>query len=129
MRFPSSDNIDIYLQALDENGNLVRARGESPNQHDILTGSRPDGTAYPPGDTDRSSRGRAGRRVGPRAPRLGGTCLNWTSSSEDAAIVGHHDRQGGGFTSWNSAHSSRGCGQQDLISTGGNGYFYCFATD
>jgi len=93
--------------ALDENGNLVKARGDNPNQHDILTGSREDGTAFPPGE-DR-------------------TCNNWTSSNEGSAMLGHFDRQGGGFTSWNAAHPSRGCSQEALISTGGNGYIYCFA--
>ncbi|MEX2570582.1 MAG: hypothetical protein WD737_04705 [Gemmatimonadota bacterium] len=93
---------------LDDNGRTVNGRGDDPNQHDILTGSLPDGTA-PTGDED-------------------ATCSNWTSNGEGSAIVGHHDRQGGGDnpTSWNSAHGSRGCSQEDLIGTGGNGYFYCF---
>jgi hypothetical protein len=93
--------------ALDENGNLVKGRGDDPNQHDILTGSNPDGTA-----SDM-------------------TCNNWSSNSEDgSAVVGHFDRTGGGALaeSWNAAHPSRGCSQQNLIATGGNGYFYCFAT-
>ena len=90
---------------------MVNGRGDTPNQHDILTGSRLDGTAFD-GDADT-------------------TCSNWTSSGEGSAQVGHHDRQGGGQnpTSWNSAHGSRGCSQENLIATGGNGYFYCFATD
>lgn len=94
---------------LDENGNLINSRGDNPNQHDILTGARPDGTAFPAGEDK--------------------TCGDWTSSDEGSAQVGHHDRQGGGFTSWNSAHGSRGCSQEGLIGTGGNGYFYCFAVD
>lgn len=95
--------------SLSEAGNIINGRGDTPNQHDILTGSQPDGTAFPAG-TDQ-------------------TCSNWTSNSEGTAIVGHFDRQGGGAnpTSWNSAHSSRSCSQEDLIATGGNGYFYCFA--
>lgn len=94
--------------ALTDQGRQVNGRGDDPNQHDILTGSRPDGTAFDgPDDT---------------------TCANWTSNGEGSAFVGHHDRQGGGAnpTSWNSAHGSRGCSQESLIGTGGNGYFYCF---
>ncbi len=93
-------------RALDQNGNLVNARGDTPNQHDILTGSNLDGTASE------------------------FTCNNWTSNAEDgSAMVGHFDRVGGGALpeSWNAAHPSRGCSQQNLIATGGNGYFYCFA--
>ncbi len=97
--------------SLTEAGNTVKGRGDEPNQHDILTGSQADGTAFTDG-TDH-------------------TCNNWTSSSEGTAAVGHFDRQGGGAnpTSWNSAHASRSCSQEDLIATGGNGYFYCFATN
>lgn len=97
--------------SLTEAGNTVKGRGDEPNQHDILTGSQADGTAFTDG-TDH-------------------TCNNWTSSSEGSAAVGHFDRQGGGAnpTSWNSAHASRSCSQEDLIATGGNGYFYCFATN
>lgn len=95
--------------ALTDKGQPVNGRGDSPNQHDILTGSQADGTALA-GDTDT-------------------TCSNWTSSGEGSALVGHHDRQGGGPnpTSWNSAHGSRGCSQENLQATGGNGLFYCFA--
>jgi len=78
------------------------------SQHDILTGSKADGTLQT-GDSP---------------------CGNWTSAeTTGGAMVGHHNKQGGGDapTSWNSAHSSRGCSQQNLIATGGNGYFYCFA--
>ena len=103
---------NIYLRtALDESGNRIRGRGEDPNEHDILTGTQADGTAYFPwqeGDM---------------------TCSNWTSNGEGAATVGHHDRHGGGNTSWNAAHNSRGCSQENLRSTGGNGYFYCFVAD
>ncbi len=97
--------------SLTEAGNMVKGRGDEPNQHDILTGSQADGTAFTDG-TDH-------------------TCNNWTSSSEGTAAVGHFDRQGGGAnpTSWNSAHASRSCSQEDLIATGGNGYFYCVATN
>lgn len=94
--------------ALTDKGQQVPGRGDDPNQHDILTGSLPDGTASTDeGDT---------------------TCSNWTSNGEGSALVGHVDRQGGGAnpTSWNSAHGSRGCSQEDLVGTGGNGYFYCF---
>jgi hypothetical protein len=102
--------------ALTEKGDTVNGRGDTPNMHDILTGSQPDGTAFAAGE-DR-------------------TCGNWTKSGQGAAMVGHHDRQGlrddDASKSWNSSHPSRGpdggCSQNDLKSTGGNGLFYCFAT-
>lgn len=101
----------VKSTALDENGNPVKGRGDAPNEHDILTGSQEDGTAYFPwqeGDK---------------------TCSNWTSNGEGSATVGHHDRHGGGNVSWNAAHQSRGCSQEALNSTGGAGLFYCFAAD
>lgn len=97
--------------ALTEKGDTVNGRGDSPNRHDILTGSTADGSLMP-GDADT-------------------TCGNWTSSAaEGSAQVGHFDRIGGGQnpTSWNSAHGSRGCGQQNLRGTGGDGLFYCFGS-
>jgi hypothetical protein len=99
-----------YETALDENGNLIKGRGESPNEHDLLTGTQDDGIAYSPDDADP-------------------TCNNWTSSGDGSAQVGHHDRHGGGNLSWNSAHGSRGCSPDNLRSSGGNGYFYCYAAD
>ncbi len=105
-----SPNI-VMRTAVDENGNRVNGRGDKPNRHDILTGSMADGTAYFPRDTNDH------------------TCSNWTSSGQGSAQVGHHDRHGGGNTSWNSAHGSRGCGEADLPKTGGAGLFYCFAAD
>ena len=105
-----SPNI-IKRTAVDENGKRINGVGDSPNEHDILTGSMADGMAYFPwaeGDH---------------------TCSNWTSSGEGSAQVGHHDRHGGGNTSWNSAHGSRGCSQEALTGTGGAGLFYCFAAD
>jgi hypothetical protein len=95
--------------SLTEKGTVVNGRGDTPNMHDILTGSRLDGTVSP--DT------------------VDTTCRNWTSRTDGSALVGHHDRQGGGAnpTSWNSAHASRGCSQQNLQATGGNAFFYCFA--
>jgi len=97
--------------SISEKGQILNGRGDTPNQHDILTGSKEDGTAFS-GDADK-------------------TCKNWTSSGEGSAQVGHHDRQGGGDapTSWNSAHGSKGCSQANLVSTGGAGRFYCFATN
>jgi hypothetical protein len=97
--------------AVTERLDHVNGVGDTPNRHDILTGSRPDGTAFD-GNEDL-------------------TCGNWTSSGGGRAQVGHHDRmgQGEGANSWNSAHPSRGCSQQDLESTGGAGLFYCFAVD
>ena len=105
-----SPNI-VRRTALDENGNLVNGRGDKPNRHDILTGSKDDGTAYFPWEKGDH------------------TCGNWTNSGEGSAQVGHHDRHGGGNTSWNSAHASRGCSQDNLVGTGGAGLLYCFAAD
>jgi hypothetical protein len=93
--------------SLTEKGAVVNGRGDTPNRHDILTGSQMDGSASTT------------------------TCGNWTSTSADgSASVGHHDRQGGGVnpTSWNFAHPSKGCSQDNLRATGGDGLFYCFAT-
>jgi hypothetical protein len=94
---------------LNEKGENMKGAGDTPNQHDVLTGSQPDGTAFPAGQDK--------------------TCGNWTSNSEGTAQLGHFDRTGGGNTSWNAAHPSKGCSQQNLVSTGGNGHFYCFATN
>ena len=96
---------------LTERGDMVNGRGDRPNMHDILTGSQLDGTAF------------TGEEYT--------NCDNWTSSGEGTTRVGHHDRTGGGQnpTSWNSAHNSRGCSQQNLQGTGGNGLFYCFAAN
>jgi hypothetical protein len=89
----------------------VNGVGDTPNMHDILTGSRSDGTAFPP-DEDL-------------------TCGNWTSSTTGSAQVGHHDRRGlgEGINSWNSTHATSGCSQKDLEGNGGAGLFYCFAVD
>jgi hypothetical protein len=94
---------------LNEEGEIVNGRGDRPNMHDILTGSTLDGMAYEGEDYT--------------------NCANWTSNGEGSTRVGHHDRTGGGEhpTSWNSAHNSRGCSQENLQGTGGNGLFYCFA--
>ncbi|MCU7848074.1 MAG: hypothetical protein KZQ89_08710 [Candidatus Thiodiazotropha sp. (ex Lucinoma kastoroae)] len=96
--------------AVTEKGETVNGRGDKPNQHDILTGSMNDGTAYFPDDADH-------------------TCNNWTSSDTGSAQVGHHDRHGGGNLSWTSAHGSRDCSIDGLSKTGGSGLFYCFAAD
>src|SRR6186997_596743 len=109
-----SDNNNLKKDtALTEKGTVVNGVGDTPNQHDILTGSQADGTLQP-GDGDT-------------------TCNNWTSNSDGSgsAQLGHVDRMGRGATasSWNSAHPSRGCSQPNLIATGGNGYLYCFATN
>jgi hypothetical protein len=102
---------DGAVNALDENGNMVKGRGDEPNQHDILTGSQRDGTAFPAGEDM--------------------TCSNWTSSGEGSAMVGHHDLIGNpqGINFWNFSHPSRGCSQENLVDTGGAGLFYCFAAD
>ena len=103
--------------ALSEKGEVNNGRGDTPNRHDVLTGSQADGTAFAAGD-DR-------------------TCKNWTSSTQGTAMLGHIDRSGNQDTvegrSWNATHPSRGsdggCSQSDLKSTGGAGLFYCFATN
>ena len=99
--------------ALDERGNVLKGRGDTPNEHDMLTGSRADGTAF--------------------APQTDTTCKSWTSSTEDSAIVGHHDRVGPNTDnwakSWNFSHQSAGCSQEALVRTGGAGKFYCFAAN
>ena len=94
--------------ALNEKGLPVNGRGDTPNQHDILTGSDSFGRTL----------------LGSAAST---TCNNWTSNAAGSAMVGHHDRSGGGNSSWNAAHSSRSCSQSDLVATGGAGLFYCFA--
>tara|TARA_B100001142_G_scaffold148093_1_gene148978 strand:+ start:311 stop:973 length:663 start_codon:yes stop_codon:yes gene_type:complete len=103
--------------AVDENGNEIAGAGDSPNRHDILTGSNsagnlPDGGFVPGG-----------------GPGFTTTCSNWTSGDAGNAVVGHHDRLGGPSASWNAVHSTRSCSQSDLESTGGDGLFYCFAAD
>jgi hypothetical protein len=111
------DNHLTKETALNEKGEVVNGRGDTPNRHDILTGSTPEGRAFPP-DEDR-------------------TCGNWTKSTQGVAMVGHHDRMGRTddppAKSWNSSHPSRGpdggCSQADLRSTGGDGLFYCFAAN
>jgi hypothetical protein len=92
--------------ALNEKNEIVSGRSDDLNRHDILTGSLADGSAAP-----------------------GMNCDNWTSSGEGSAMVGHHDLEGGGDAgnSWNAAHPSRGCSQDDLRGSGGDGLFYCFA--
>ena len=108
-----SDNNKLSKEnSIGENGEPINGRGDSPNRHDILTGSNLDGTAFADGEDH--------------------SCRDWTYSGPDgSAQVGHHDRTGGGAnpTSWNNAHPSRGCGQSDLQGTGGDGLFYCFAID
>ena len=100
--------------ALTEKGTVVNGRGDTPNIHDVLTGSQPDGTAFPAGNDM--------------------TCGNWTKGGADgAAMVGHHDRMGLNeeppAKSWNSSHPSRGCSQDALKTTGGAGLLYCFAAN
>jgi hypothetical protein len=103
--------------ALSEKGEVINGAGDTPNRHDVLTGSQPDGTAFAAGDDK--------------------TCRNWTSSTQGAAVVGHADRKGlrddEPSKSWNSSHPSRGpdggCSQADLKSTGGDGLMYCFAAN
>ena len=99
--------------ALTEKGEVVNGRGDTPNKHDILTGSKPDGTAFTVADNM--------------------TCGNWTKSGDGVAIVGHHDRTGLDTSppalSWNSSHPSRGCSDEGLRSTGGAGLLYCFAVN
>jgi len=104
-------NILGKQMSLTEKQGIVNGVGDMPNQHDILTGSTPDGRAYTDG--------------------MDHTCSNYTSNADGMGQVqlGHSDKQGGGNSSWNSAHGSRGCSQPNLIQTGGNGYLYCFAVN
>ncbi len=99
--------------ALTEKGDVVNGRGDTPNKHDVLTGSQPDGTAFAAGEDK--------------------TCGNWTKSGEGSAIVGHSDRTGLDTTppalSWNSSHATAGCSDPALVSTGGAGLLYCFAAN
>ena len=95
------------ITTVDEKGEIQKGVGDTPNEHDILTGSQPDGRAY----TDAADH----------------TCKNWTSSSDGTAQLGHLDRLGGGNASWNSVHASQGCSQPQLVATGGAGKLYCFA--
>ena len=108
-----SDNNKLSKEnSISESGEPINGRGDSPNRHDILTGSKLDGSAFSDGGEH--------------------TCRDWSySGSEGSAQVGHHDRDGGGAnpTSWNNAHGSRGCSQSDLQGTGGDGLYYCFAAD
>lgn len=113
----SANNKLSKANNLSENGEVINGRGDKPNKHDILTGSTPDGKAFPP-DKDM-------------------TCKNYTSSTQGAVMLGHNDRQGltddDAAKSWNSSHPSRGaeggCSQDDLVSTGGAGLLYCFAVN
>jgi len=109
----SANNKLSRENSLTERGGMVSGFGMTPNWHDVLTGSTTEGRAFP--------------------GNMGLTCNNWTSSGFGSAMLGHIDRQGGADTvyqhSWNSAHQSRACSQEDLIATGGNGMFYCFAAD
>ena len=108
----ASNNLNKQT-ALTEKGEGVKGRGDQPNEHDILTGTQPDGTAFPAGEDK--------------------TCGNWTKGAEGTAVVGHHDRSGLDTSppalSWNSSHTTRGCSIELLRPTGGNGYFYCFAAN
>lgn len=104
---PDANNLTKET-SISESGEIINGRGDTPNRHDILTGSTADGVY-----------------VGP-------ACEDWTSTSADSsAMVGHHDRTGGGAdpTSWGTAHPSRGCSLENLQGTGGDGLFYCFAVD
>ena len=99
------------MTSLTEKGEIISGRGDAVNLHDILTGSTPEGRALAPGKDS--------------------TCGNWTQSGEGSAIVGHHDRIGldesAAAKSWNSSHGTRGCGLEQLKTTGGAGLLYCFA--
>ena len=108
-----SDNNKLGKEnSVSESGEQINGRGDTPNRHDIITGSSLDGKAVLDGEDH--------------------SCQDWTySGSEGSANAGHHDRQGGGAnpTSWNFAHGTRGCSQSDLVGTGGDGLFYCFAVN
>jgi hypothetical protein len=109
----SANNKISKETGLTEKGTVVNGVGDTPNQHDMLTGSDMEGRAFP--------------------DNVNLTCGNWTSSQYGSAMLGHVDRKGNADTvfqhNWSAAHMSRGCAQPDLVATGGNGYFYCFATN
>jgi len=100
-----------YVHLRDDGTAIPPAEQPAPVQHDMLTGTQADGTAYPAGEDM--------------------TCTNWTSGGEGSAMLGHHDRRSlqPGLSPWNAAHASRGCSQEDLVATGGAGLLYCFAID
>jgi len=107
-----SDNNKLgQANSLTERGNVISGVGSTPNWHDVLTGSDMEGKAWP--------------------GNMNLTCNNWTSSTFGSAMLGHVDRRGGADTvfqrSWNATHMSRSCSPPDLVATGGNGLFYCFA--
>lgn len=102
-------NVIARMTALSETGGPINAVGDTPNWHDILTGSKYDGRSFNDGQDH--------------------TCKNWTSNNEGTAQLGHHDRNSGRNISWNSAHPSRGCSKDQLQASGGGGLFYCFAAD
>lgn len=112
----SANNNLNKATALDEKGEPIKGRGDTPNMHDILTGSRADGTAF---------------SSAPGMPEM--TCGEWTKRGEGSAMTGHHDRAGlasdAWSSSWNSSHNTIGCSQEALTKTGGAGLFYCFAAD
>src|SRR6185437_13729254 len=100
--------------ALNEKGEVINGRGDTPNRHDMLTGSKPDGTAFTGSDDM--------------------TCGNYTKSGDGSVMLGHHDRNGTNpdpvaNASWNSSHPSAGCSIEALAKTGSAGYLYCFATN
>jgi len=107
----ASNNLNKQT-AVTEKGEVLNGRGDTPNRHDILTGSQPDGTAFTVAEDK--------------------TCGNWSKSGDGNAVVGHHDRTGLDTSppalSWNSSHPSAGCSDEALIKTGGAGRIYCFAT-
>ena len=110
----SANNNLNKLTDLNEKGEVVNGRGDTPNRHDVLTGSTAEGRAFPPGEDK--------------------TCGNWTKSgAEGSAMVGHHDRMGLPndplAPSWNASHLTRGCNPEGLRSTGGDGLLYCFAAN
>ncbi|HKY36765.1 MAG TPA: hypothetical protein VJN18_12540 [Polyangiaceae bacterium] len=107
----SPNNVLGKANTVNETGAVVMGRGDTPNRHDVLTGSTEAGMAYPAGQDH--------------------TCADWTSGADGAARVGHHDKMGGGDMpmSWNSAHDSSGCSLPNLQGTGGDGLIYCFAID
>ena len=112
----SDKNTLTKQTALNERGEVINGRGDMPNRHDVLTGSQPDGTAYPGADSANS------------------TCGNWVRyfPNSGKVRVGHHDRSGNDPATgsyWNSSHDSQGCSQEELRASGGDGLFYCFAAN
>ena len=113
--------------ALNEKGTVVNGVGDMPNQHDVLTGSTPDGRAFTDNADHTCNNYSSNANV--EAPARGAAPPATPPPPGPSVMLGHHDRLGGGNASWNATHASRGCSQPNLVATGGAGLLYCFSPD